>query len=195
MAVLPTAYAASLLRHDAGRSVFFPDPGDKSYYVIPDIETEQRIFHQLERIRAAQLAAWVLLPVIFIAVLIGTDGDMGPKWLVLAGCVIVGLAIQFLPEWSRHRLARGLILHAAPDPAPSLLDKLPAWAIVLLIALVFGLAIYYERIGALKAFLWFDDIAHFFAASKVVAIVGGIIGAVAAALWGGVGALRRWFRS
>ena len=70
MALLPRAYAASLLkRGDAGQTLFLPDGEQGRSYVVPDAETEQGIHRQLQRIRFAQLGAWALLPVIAFAAL------------------------------------------------------------------------------------------------------------------------------
>ena len=76
MPILPHAHAASLVRRDAsGRTVFFPG-ADKRCYIVPDLETEKRILRKLQRIRFAELAAWLLFGAALICALVVTDGDV-----------------------------------------------------------------------------------------------------------------------
>ena len=197
MPLLPDAHAASLLRYDdAARTVFFPVGEEKSCYVVPDVETEQRIRRQLKRIRFAQLAAWALLPVILVITIAVTDraGVLIPKWLFVSVVVVTIMAYQLVPEWARRRLARGLAPLAERASKKSLIEKLPAWAAVLMIALAVGLAFYLGQDWPVKAIAWLDDIPHAPQESKALAKLAVFIAGASAVLWGGVGALRMWFR-
>jgi hypothetical protein len=142
MPLLPDAHAASLLkREEPARMVFFPLGEEQSCYVVPDVETEQRIFRQLKRIRCVQLACWLSLPVVLISVIAITDGAVRiPKWLVVAVLATTITAVHLLPEGARHRLARGLASASGGAPAPSLIERLPAWVVILVVAAAVGLA-------------------------------------------------------
>jgi hypothetical protein len=195
MALLPRAHATSLLRRDdAGRTLFFPAGQRESRYVVPDIETEQRIRRQLQRIRVAQLVAWALLPVVVFAALAVSDAISVsmPEWLFASGFAILLGVTLWVPEWARHRLARGL---AAEAGEPSLLGKLPAWAITLLIVVAIGLVLYLRQRWPVNALAWLDDPAHVRPVLKALAIAAAAIAGGAALLWGSLGKLRSWFGS
>jgi hypothetical protein len=198
MPLLPAAHAASLLRcNDAGRKVFFPVGEDEGCYVVPDAETEQRIFGQLQRIRLAELAAWILLPAALIAVIAVADGVEPPKWLFLLGLLSAIMALQLLPGWARRRLARGLVLATEHTPEPSWIEKLPAWGGVLVAAVVvlaIGLAIYLDRSWPFKL-VWLAHIAPALVASKALVKVAVFIGGAAAILWAGIGAVSKRLRA
>ncbi len=194
MPLLPKAHAASLLkRDDAGRMLFFPVSDEKTSYVIPDAEAEKRIFGQLKRIRFAQLAAWTSLPAALIEILVITDGKI-PKWLFLLLFVGAAMAIQFVPDWARHRLAHGLDLASEHAPKPSLIEKLPLWALIIVVGMAVGLAVYFARAWPLRALTWFDELGPAVLGSKALAQIAVLIGGVAAMLWAGVGMVRKWLR-
>jgi hypothetical protein len=198
MPLFPSAHAASLLRRDdAARTVFFPVDEDKSWYVVPDVQTEQRIYRQLKRIRFVQLAAWVLLPALLIGALVITDssGVLIPKWLFISGFMITLLAIQLFPEFAQRRLARGLALAHEQAPKPSLFEKLPAWVVVLLVAMAVGVAFYLGRVWPLKAIAWLEGLPYVLHESKTLVKVALLIGGAGAMLWGGIGAPKKWFQS
>src|SRR5262249_27404448 len=91
-------------------NVYFPVREDMTCYVVPDVESEQRILCQLMRIRFVQLTAWVFSVVVPILIIVVAD-DIGvviPKWLFLLGFLIAVIPIQLLPDIARRRLARGL---------------------------------------------------------------------------------------
>src|SRR5215510_14048362 len=76
MPLLPCAHAAALLRRDtSGRAVFLPGAGGRSY-IVPDLETERGLLLKLQRIRFAELAAWLLFGAALICALVVTDGDV-----------------------------------------------------------------------------------------------------------------------
>jgi hypothetical protein len=191
MPLLPHAHAASSLRRDASRrTVFFPG-ADKRCYIVPDLETEERILRKLRRIRFVELAAWLLFAAALIGALVVTDGGVSiPKWLFILGFVIAMLAIELPSEWARQRLAHGLEKGQASEP--SLLEKLPGWVVVMVVAVAVGLAIYFGKIGPLKAIAWLDDLPLALHESKALAKVAVFIGGTAAVLWSGIGALKKW---
>jgi hypothetical protein len=193
MKLLPKAYASSLLRQDeSGRTLFAPEGADGYSYVVPDIETGWRILDGLKRIRVMQLAAWVLLPAGFVAALVITDGMAIPKWLFLTSFFLVVIAGQMMLERARHRLTRGLAVHAGPAWEPTWLDKVPTSAILVLITAVIGLALYFERGWLLLTLSVAEDIVRLgVAAGKGILLGGFIVGGLAALLWGRFGALRR----
>jgi hypothetical protein len=141
---LPAAHAASLLRRDdAAPTVVYPVDEDKRCYVVPDVDTEQRILRHLKQIRFIRLAAWVLLPVVLGGTIVITDGALViPQWLFISGCMITLMAIQLLPELARRRLARDLAEAPEIPTAPPLFATLPAWVVVLFIAMAVGVAVY-----------------------------------------------------
>jgi hypothetical protein len=191
--VFPNAYAAALLgRDDAGQTVFFPEGKRERGYIVPDVESELRISRQLKKIRLAQLAAWALLPVAFVAFLILTDSILIPKWLFVSGFLTIAAAVQLAPEWARRRLTRGLVAEVEPSPESSLLERLPGWAAILLMVLAVCLALYLGRVWPVTALAWFDDVSHIRPALKAFTEITVTMGAVAAMIWGGFGALRRW---
>jgi hypothetical protein len=196
MSLLPGAHASSLLRRDAAaRTVYFPVDEDKSCYVVPDVQTEQRIYRQLRRIRFIQLAAWVFLPALLIGAIAVTDGAvLIPKWLFITGFMITLLTMQLLPEFARRRLARGLALAHEQTPEPSLFEKLPAWVVALLVAMAVGLAIYLGRTWPLRAIAWLEDLPYALHESKALVKVAVLIGGLAAMLCGGITALKKWFQ-
>jgi len=193
MPILPHAHAASLVRRDAsGRTVFFPG-ADKRCYIVPDLETEKHILRKLRRIRFAELAAWLLFAAALIGALVVTDGGVSiPKWLFILGFVIAMLAIELPSEWARQRLAHGLVLEKGQASEPSLLERLPGWVVVMVVAVAVGLAIYFGKIGPLKAIAWLDDLPLALHESKALAKVAVFIGGTAAVLWSGIGALKKW---
>ena len=195
MPLLPQAHAASLLRRDAsGRTVFFPG-ADKRCYIVPDLETENRILRQLQRIRFAELVAWLLFAAALIGALVVTDGGVSvPKWLFILGFAIAALAIELPSEWARRKLARNLALRDNQASKPSLLDRLPGWAVVVIIALAIGVALYLGRMWPLKTIRWLDDIPLGLHESKAIAKVAVFVAGTAAALWGGLSTVKRWFR-
>jgi hypothetical protein len=197
MPLFPHAHAATLLRRDAaGRTVYFPVPEGMTSYVVPDVESEQRILRQLTRIRFVQLTAWVFLAVVPIAVIVAADdiGVLIPKWLFLLGFLIALIPIQLLPELARRRLARGLALEREHAAKPSFIEKLPVWAVVLVVALAVGLALYFGRAWPLKVIGWLEDIPRVLQESRFLVKVAVLIGGIAAVLWAGIGALKRWLR-
>ena len=196
MPILPHMYAASLLKRDeAGRTVFFPDGDNKRCYVVPDVEIEQSILRKLKRIRLAELAAWVMLVAVLIGAIVATDGAVSiPKWLFILGFVIAALAIELPSEWARRKLARNLALRDNQASKPSLLDRLPGWAVVVIIALAIGVALYLGRMWPLKTIGWLDDIPLGLHESKAIAKVAVFVAGTAAALWGGLSTVKRWFR-
>jgi hypothetical protein len=178
-----------LLRTDgAGPTLFYPDGDEGKSYLIPDADTEQRIFLQLKRIRSAQLAAWLLLPIAVIGSLVATDGRL-PDWLFLLVLVGAVLVIQFAPERARQSLAHGLNLASAPQP--SLLDKFPFWATVAVVALIVGLAVYFRETWPVMVLTWATELGPYVTESKVLAKAAVIIGGAAAILWGIVAAIRK----
>ena len=198
MPLFPSAHAASLLRHDdAARTVFFPVDEDKSCYVVPDVQTEHRIYRQLKRIRFLQLAAWALLPALLVGAIVITDssGVLLPKWLCISGFMIILMAIQLLPEFAQRRLAYGLALAHEQAPKPSLFEILPAWVVLLLVAMAVGLAFYLGRVGPLKAIAWLEDLPYALHASKTLMKIVILIGGTGAMLWGGIRAPKKWFQS
>jgi len=193
MPLLPRAHAASLLRRDtSGRAVFLPG-ADKRSYIVPDLETEKRLLLKLQRIRFAELAAWLLFATALICALVVTDGDVSvPKWLFILGFVIAILTIELPSEWARRRLAHDLVLQDGQASEPSLLERLPGWVVIMVVALAVGLSIYFGKIGPLKAISWLDDLPLVLYESKALAKVAVFIGGTAAVLWGGIGALKKW---
>jgi hypothetical protein len=193
MPLLPHAHAASLLRRDAsGRTVFFRG-ADKRCYIVPDLETEKCILRKLRRIRFAELSAWLLFAAALFGALVVTDGGVSiPKWLFILGFVISLLTIELPSEWARRQLAHDLVLHDGQASKPSLLERLPGWVVVIVVAVAVGLAIYFEKIGPLKAIAWLDDLPLALHESKALAKVAVCIGGTAAVLWGGIGALKKW---
>jgi uncharacterized membrane protein YfcA len=196
MPLLPHAHAASLLRRDdAGRTVFFAGGADKRGYVVPDVGTEQRILSKLKHIRLAELAAWVSIVTLLVGALVVTDGAVSiPKWLFILGLIIAALAIELPSEWARRRLARDLVPRDEHAPEPSLLERLPGWAVVIVVAVAVGLAIYFGKMGPLKAIAWLDDLPLALHESKALAKVAVFIVGAAAVLWGAFGALGKRFR-
>jgi hypothetical protein len=196
MPLFPHAYAASLLKRDeTGRTVFFPDGDNKRCYVVPDAETEQSILRKLKRIRLVELAAWVLLVAVLVGAIVATDGAVSiPKWLFILGFIIAALAIELPSEWARRKLARNLALRDNLASEPSLLDRLPGWAVVVIIALAVGVALYLGRMWPLKTITWLDDIPLGLHESKAIAKVAVFVAGTAAALWGGLSTVKRWFR-
>jgi hypothetical protein len=192
MPLFPHAHAASLLRRDpSGRTVFFPG-ADKRCYIVPDLETEKSILRKLQRIRFAELAAWLLFAAALIGALVVTDGGVSiQKWLFILGFVIAMLTIELPCEWARHRLAQDLASKDGQASEPSLLERLPAWMIVMIVAVAVGLAIYFGKIGPLKAVAWLDDLPLALHESKALAKAAIFIGGVVAVLWGGIGALKK----
>jgi hypothetical protein len=198
MPLLPAAYAASLVRHDgAGRIVFCPVSHDKSSYIVPDVETGRRIILQLERIRIAQLTAWALLPIILMTTLAVTDGIgvLIPNWLFVSGFAIAIVVFQWVPEWGRRRLARGLAPLAEHTSEPSLMEKMPGWVVVLIIALAVGVAFYLGRGWPLKVVAWLEELPLVLHEPKILAKVAVATAGVVAVVGGGLGALKKWFRS
>src|SRR5215467_184917 len=159
MPLLPRAHAASLLRRDtSGRTVFLPGADTRSY-IVPDLETEERLLLKLQRIRFAELAAWLLFAAALICALVVTDGDVTvPKWLFILGFVIAILTIELPSEWARRRLAHDLVLQDGQASEPSLLERLPGWVVIMVVAVTVGLSIYFGKIGQLKAICWPDDL-------------------------------------
>jgi hypothetical protein len=196
MPLFPHAYAASLLkREEDGQTVFFPDRDNKRCYVVPNVEEEQRILRKLRRIRLAELAAWVLLVAVLIGPIAATDGAVSiPKWLFILGFAIAALAIELPSDWARRKLARNLALRDTQASKPSLLDRLPGWAVVVIIALAVGVALYLGRMWPLKTIRWLDDIPLGLHESKTIAKVAVFVAGIAAALWGGLSTVKRWFR-
>jgi len=197
MPLFPHTHAATFLRRDAaGRTVYFPVPEDMTCYVVPDVESEQRILRRLKRIRFVQLTAWVFLAVALIAVIVAADdiGVLIPKWLFLLGFLIAVIPIQLLPELARRRLARGLVLEREHAAKPSFIEKLPAWAVVLVVALAVGLAFYFGRAWPLKVIGWLEDIPQVLHESKVLAKVAVLIGGAAGVLWAGICTLKKCLR-
>jgi hypothetical protein len=193
MPLLPHAHSASLLRRDAsGRTVFFPG-ADKRCYIVPDLETEKRILRKLRRIRFVELAAWLLFAAALIGALVVTDGGVSiPKWLFILGFVIAMLTIELPSEWARRRSAHDLVLQDGQASEPSLLERLPGWVVVMVVAVAVGLAIYFGKLGPLKAIAWLDDLPQALHESKALAKVAVFIGGTAAVLWGGIGSLKKW---
>ena len=193
MPILPHAHAASLVRRDAsGRTVFFPG-ADKRCYIVPDLETEKRILRKLQRIRFAELAAWLLFAAALIGALVVMDGGVSiPKWLFILGFVIAMLTIELPSEWARRRLVHDLVLQDGQAPEPSLLERLPGWVVVTLIAVAVGLSIYFGKMGPLKAIAWLDDLPLALHESKALAKVAVFFGGAAAVLLGGIGAIKKW---
>lgn len=192
--LLPKAHATSLLRRDeTGRTLFFPDGNASGSYVVPDTETEQRIFRQLGRIRFAELAAWAFLPVAVLTALALTDGQI-PNWLFILSILAAVAAIQVVPETARRNLGQGLARASEDQLRPSLLARLPYWAIILAIALAVGLAFYLGRAGPLKTLARIDEIGPAILASKGFAKVAVIVAGAAAVVWGAAGVIKRWFR-
>jgi hypothetical protein len=192
MPLLPHAHAASLLRRDpSGRAVFFPG-ADKRCYIVSDLETEKSILRKLQRIRFAELAAWSLFAAALIGALVVTDGGVSiPKWLFILGFVIAMLTIELPCEWARHRLAHDLVLVEGQASEPSLLERLPTWMVVMIIAVAVGLAIYFGKIAPLKVVAWLDDLPLALHESKALAKAAVFIGGGVALLWGGIGALKK----
>jgi len=193
MPLLPHAHAASLLRRDAsGQTVFFPG-ADKRCYIVPDLATEQRILRKLRRIRFVELAAWLLFAAALVGALVIADGSVSiPKWLFILGFVIATLTIALPSECARHRLARDLVLNDGQASELSLLERLPGWMVVIMVAVAIGLAIYLGKIGTLKAIAWLDDLPLALHETKVLAKVAVFVGGAGAALWSGMGALKKW---
>jgi len=193
MPLLPHAHAASLLRLDAsGRTVFFPGT-DKRCYIVPDLETERRILRKLRRIRSVELTAWILFAAALIGPLAVTDGNVSiPKWLFILGFVIAMLTIELPAECARHRLAHNLALNDAQASERSLFERLPGWMVVIVVAVAIGLAIYFGKIGTLRAIAWLDDLPLALHESKALAKVAVFAGGAAAVLWGGIGTLKKW---
>jgi hypothetical protein len=193
MPLLPHAHAVSLLRPDAsGRTVFVPG-ADKRCYIVPDLATEQRILRKLRRIRFAELAAWLLFAAALVGSFVVADGrESIPKWLIILGVVIATLAIEFPSDCARHRLARDLALQDGQASVPSLLERLPGWVVLILVLVAIGLAIYFGKIGMLKPITWLDELPLALHESKALAKVAVFVGGAAAALWGGIGALKKW---
>jgi hypothetical protein len=63
--------------------------------------------------------------------------------------------------------------------------------VVIMVAVAIGLAIYFGKIGTLKVIAWLDDLPLALHESKALANVAVFVGAAAAALWGGIGALKK----
>src|SRR5262249_27029751 len=110
----------------------------------------------------------------------------------LLGFGIAMLAIELPSEWARQRLAHGLVLQEGQASEPSLLKRLPGWVVIMVVAVAVGLAIYFGKIGPLKAIAWLDDLPLALHESKALAKIAVFIGGTAAALWGGIGALKKW---
>ena len=78
--------------------------------------------------------------------------------------------------------------------------QLPTWVIALMavaaVLAAVGLAYYLQKAWPLKALFWLEDVADALAGSKVLALakLAVFIGGGAAALWAGLGAVRRWLR-
>ena len=198
MPLFPHAHAATLLRRDAaGRTVYFPVPEDMTCYVVPDVESEQRILCQLMRIRFVQMTAWVFSIVVPIAIIVVADdiGVLIPKWVFLLGFLIAVIPIQLLPDIARRKLARGLASEREHGAKPSIVEKLPAWAVVLVVALAVGLAFYLGRAWPLQVIGWLEDIPRVLHESKVLAKIAVFTGGAAAVLWTGIGVLKKWLRS
>jgi hypothetical protein len=171
--------------------VFFPG-ADKRSYIVPDREIEKRLLLKLRRIRIAELAAWLLFAAALICALVVTDGDVSvPKWLFILGFVIAMLTIELPSEWARRRLAHDLILQDGQASEPSLLERLPGWVVIMVVAVAVGLSIYFGKIGPLKAIAWLDDLPLALHESKALAKVAVFIGGTAAVLLGGIGALKK----
>jgi len=196
MPLFPHAYAASLLKRDAvGRTVFSPDGKKERRYVVPDVKTEQSILRKLKRIRLAELASWVLLTAILVCALIVTDGAVAiPKWLFILGFVIAALAIELPSEWARRRLAVDLIRLDEQASEPPLLDRLPGWVVIVIIALAVGIALYFGWRWPLKTVTWLDNVPVALHESKALAKVAIFVAGTAAVLWGGLGTVKRWLR-
>jgi len=64
--------------------------------------------------------------------------------------------------------------------------------VVIIVAVAIGLAIYFGKIGTLKAIAWLDDLPLALHESKALAKVAVFVGGAAAALWSGIGALKKW---
>ena len=196
MLLLPSAYAASLLRRDdAGRTIFLPD-GDEDGYVVPDAATEQHILRRLKRIRLAQLAAWLLAPVALFGLFVAMDvaGLEVSRWLfVLVGLIAVA-PIEFLADRARCRLARDLVPMPRDATEQSSTEMLRVVVIVLLVAAAVGAAIYFRRSLPLHALWHVDEIAHLLVGSKLAVKVALLAGGAAAVLWAGIRAVRKRVR-
>ena len=109
MPILPHAHAASLVRRDAsGRTVFFPG-ADKRCYIVPDLETEKRILRKLQRIRFAELAAWLLFAAALIGALVVTDGGVSvQKWLFI--WTLLGASLSLVLPASAHGFRASCLL-------------------------------------------------------------------------------------
>jgi Na+/H+ antiporter NhaD/arsenite permease-like protein len=189
--LLPSAHAAFLLRPDAGgRTLFLPDGDESESYVVPDAETEQRIFDRLKRIRSAELAGWVLLAIAFMAVLVATDGAL-PEWLFLVALVGAVMVITFAPDYARQRLTRGLDRAPAQTPQPSLLEMLPLWVIILVVGVAIGVAVYLGRTWPIEVLAWLGQNGPEHIGSKGLAKLAVLIAGAVAILWGGVVAIRK----
>jgi hypothetical protein len=194
MLLFPKAHATSLLRRDnTGRTLFFPVGDEKRSYAVADAEAERRIFRQLRRIRFAEIAAWIFLPAAVLAAIAVTDGQL-PSWLFILVFVGAMVVIQWTPDWARRRLAHGLDLASEEQPKPSLLARLPYWAIIVAAGLAVGLAIYFGGVWPLKALVRIDEIGPAVLGSKALAKLAIIISGTAAVLWGGARVIRNWLR-
>jgi hypothetical protein len=195
MPLLPRAHAASLLRRDSlGRIVFLPG-ADRRSYIVPDLATEKRILRKLQGIRSAELVAWLLFAAALISALLVTDsGASVPKWWFILGFVIAMLTIELPSEWARRRLAHDLMLQDGQRCEPSLLERLPGGVVLMLAAVAVGLSIYFGKIWPLKAITWLDELPLALHELKALAKVAALIGGIAAVLWGGLGAAKRWVK-
>jgi len=64
--------------------------------------------------------------------------------------------------------------------------------VVIVVAVAIGLAIYFGKIGTLRAIAWLDDLPLALHESKALAKVAVFIGGAAAVLLGGIGAIKKW---
>jgi hypothetical protein len=195
MPLLPRAHAASLLKRDtSGRTVFLPG-ADKRSYIVPDLETEKRILHKLQRIRSAELVAWLLfVAALFSALSITDSGVSVPKWWFILGFVIAMLMIELSSEWARRRLAHDLVLQDDQSCEPSLLERFPGAVVLLVAAVAVGLSIYFGKIWPLKAIAWVDELPPTLHELKALAKLAGFIGGTAAVLWGCIGVVKNWVK-
>jgi hypothetical protein len=195
MPLLPRAHAASLLKRDtSGRTVFLPG-ADKRSYIVPDLETEERILRKLQRIRSAELVAWLLfIAALFSTLLVTGSGVSVPKWWFILGFAIVMLTIGLSSEWARRRLAHDLVLQDGQGCEPSLLERFPGGIVLMVAAVAVGLSIYFGKIWPLKAIAWLDELPLALHELKALAKAAVFIGGTAAVLWGGIGAVKTWVK-
>jgi len=133
-----------------------------------------------------------LIAAALIGALVVTDGGVSiPKWLFVFGFVIAMLMIELPSEWARRRLAHDLVLQDGQASEPSLLERLPGWVVVMVVAVAIGLAIHFGKLGPLKAIVWLDDLPLALHESKALAKVAVFIGGAAAVLWGGIVTLKK----